>query len=302
MSYSYDTLPHVPGAIRVFTLFPSHDFDAPLYGQLQHKLRQESQYHAISYVWGDPTPCTTIYLDKSQLSIGKHLSDVLRNIRSPEEPLNLWIDAICINQSDTGERNTQVQDMANTYKDARQVIGWVGELTQEAPRGFQLFRDLVSRINDEDFGTFVDGYIRDVSNDLNWLALVDLLDRPYWIRLWILQEVSVNPRVSLRFGGNPKDEIKVQDLFEWDYVRFEVVSRWREHRRNDYEASFIQRFDSTMNNVYNIGYTPDMYPLKVEELQPFLLSIMWWVFVLKSSGLYLRLGGPIRASAYHCRL
>ena len=249
MSYPYDPLPRALGAIRVFTLLPSYDFDTPLHGQMRHAMRQECHYAAISYVWGDPNPCATIHMDKLQLCIGKNLSNLLRNIRSRSISLNLWIDAICINQVDVEERNAQVQDMASIYKDADEVLGWLGELSQEAQKGFRLFRELTSRIEDEDFGQFLEDYIRDVSNDISWLALVELLDRPYWIRLWILQECSVNPRVSLRFGRNPEDSIKIQELFEWDFIRFEVVSKWREYRGNGWERSFIQRFDSTMNKV-----------------------------------------------------
>lgn len=257
----------------MFTLFPARDFEAPLHGEIQHRIRQETRYTAISYVWGDPTPCATIYNDKWQLGIGKNLSDVLRNIRSISEDLDLWIDAICINQSDTVEKSAQVQEMANIYKDADQVYGWVGELTQDAEEGFQLFRELTGRTEDEDYyGKALDAYIQDASNDHCWVALVNLLDGPYWTRLWILQEAVINQRVFLRFGRNPRDSIKVQELLELDFIRFEVVSKWQKYRRNDWERSFIQRFDSLMNNVYSSGYLSELYPLKVGELQPFLLS------------------------------
>lgn len=272
MSYSYDPLPRVLGAIRVFTLLPSPNLDAPFHGQIQHEMRREGNYIAISYVWGDPNPHAALYIDEMQLRIGKNLSEVLRNIRDDSKPLDLWIDAICINQSDEGEKSAQVQDMANVYKDADEVIGWVGEPVGEAYKGFRLFRELTDRHDDEDFGEFLEHYIGNVSNDEYWIALVDLLDRPYWNRLWILQEVSVNPRITLRFGRDPEYKIKLEELFEWDWIRFEVVSKWREHRGDDSEGSIINRFDSTLNSVYNIGYIPDLCPLTVEELQPFLLS------------------------------
>lgn len=88
-----------------------------------------------------------------------------------------------------------------------------------------------------------------------------------------MQEATINKRMFLRFGRNPRDTIKVQVLLELDSIRFEVVSKWQKHRRDDWERCFIQRFDSLMNNVYSVGgYLPDLYPLKVEDLQPFLLS------------------------------
>ena len=258
----------------MFTLFPAREFEAPLRGELNHRIRQKTRYTAISYVCGDPTPYATIYNDRWQLGIGKNLADVLRNIRSPLENLDLWIDAVCINQSDTVEKSAEVQDMARIYRDADRVYGWVGELTPEAQEGFRLFRELTSRTKDKDYySKALDAYIQDASNDSCWVALVELLDRPYWTRLWILQETAINPRVCLRFGRDPRDEIKVQELEELDFVRFEVVSKWHKYRRGDWEYSFVQRFDSVMNKVYSVGgYLAGIYPLKVRELQPFLLS------------------------------
>ena len=171
------------------------------------------------------------------------------------------------------EKSAEVQVMSKIYKDANQVVGWVGELTKDAQKGFQLFRELTSRTEDDDYSDFLEAYIRDASSDPCRVALVALLDRLYWTRLWILQEATINKRMFLRFGSDPRDTIKVQELLELDFIRFEVVSRWQKHRRNDWEQSFIQGFDSLMNNVYSVGgYLPDLYPLKVEDTQPFLLS------------------------------
>ena len=39
----------------------------------------------------------------------------------------LWIDAICINQSDIQERNAQVRQMLDIYKSATRMVVWLGE-------------------------------------------------------------------------------------------------------------------------------------------------------------------------------
>ena len=88
-----------------------------------------------------------MYIDELQLRIGKNLSDVLCNIRSPAEPLNLWIDANCINQTDDTEKGAQVQDMANIDKDADQMVRWFGELIREAQKSFQLLHELTISID-----------------------------------------------------------------------------------------------------------------------------------------------------------
>ncbi|KAG8527890.1 uncharacterized protein KY384_006806 [Bacidia gigantensis] len=261
-------------AFRVFTLFPSAGFDDPLDGFIRTGAWSSSLYIAISYVWGNPTAYAHIHIGDRTLPVTRNLEAVLRNLRKISEPIELWVDAICINQSNVPERNAQVQDMANIYKAAEEVIGWIGELNPEAPIGFRIFREITARHRNEGFDDFLDAYIRDVSNDPSWEALLELLDRPYWTRLWILQEVSVNLQVSLRFGSDPENMIKVQDLFEWDTIRFEIVAKWRTHRRSHTEESFIQRFDSVLNNVYNAAFVPSLYPLTLEEFQPFLLSLL----------------------------
>jgi hypothetical protein len=38
----------------------------------------------------------------------------------------LWIDALCINQANIDERNHQVGQMDRIYKDAEEVVIWVG--------------------------------------------------------------------------------------------------------------------------------------------------------------------------------
>lgn len=53
------------------------------------------------------------------------LAAALRMLRHPPEGY-LWVDAICINQNDTGERGSQVAKMTDIYRHAEQVIVWLG--------------------------------------------------------------------------------------------------------------------------------------------------------------------------------
>jgi hypothetical protein len=38
----------------------------------------------------------------------------------------LWVDALCINQEDTTERNHQVMQMGAIYEKAKRVVVWLG--------------------------------------------------------------------------------------------------------------------------------------------------------------------------------
>lgn len=45
----------------------------------------------------------------------------------PYRPCLLWVDVICVNQSDLDERNAQVQLMREIYSNATRVIIWLGD-------------------------------------------------------------------------------------------------------------------------------------------------------------------------------
>lgn len=67
-------------------------------------------------------------LPHSFLPITKSLDVCLRHLRSlgQLDSLPIWIDQICINQSDDSEKSDQVQLMRVIYTSAKQVLVWLG--------------------------------------------------------------------------------------------------------------------------------------------------------------------------------
>jgi len=206
MKYVYEPLDKVPGAIRVLALQPAPHLDAPIQGSLEPVTHRTFPYIAISYVWGNPTITNWISLAGYEHGVGSNVFNVLRSVRSKSRTLFLWIDAICINQENIQERNTQVQNMANIYRNASEVIGWLGNKTLDFDAGFCLLKILIAGSSHQ--------YLEDKAYETSWDALVRLLDRPYWTRVWILQETAINLRVSLRFADDQESEITVKNLSE----------------------------------------------------------------------------------------
>jgi hypothetical protein len=65
-------------------------------------------YLALSYTWGDPEPTYTVRLNGRKFKVRKNLHEALLHFRPFEGGLKLWVDAICINQDDIRERESQV--------------------------------------------------------------------------------------------------------------------------------------------------------------------------------------------------
>lgn len=86
-------------------------------------------YEAILYTWGDyrirhPLVCGP---EGQILQVSESCISVLRRIRLSDVPRVVWVDAICINQDDDLERNTQVAMMGQIYHQAIRVIIDLGE-------------------------------------------------------------------------------------------------------------------------------------------------------------------------------
>jgi len=158
------------------------------------------EYQALSYAWGDGTTKRTILLDGINFEVGENLAAALVNIRglesAGEEQQAIWIDAICINQSDLEERNRQVRLMPYIYARAQMVIVWLGIAST--------FKAHISSENDMCFKE-TPKHPRISSTRLSRPGLagslyegniLSLCKRDYWKRLWIIQEIG-----KARFEG-----------------------------------------------------------------------------------------------------
>lgn len=58
--------------------------------------------------------------------VTENLEIALRHLRLPDKALTLWVDALCIDQSDEMEKTEQVQQMREIYSRATLVLAWLG--------------------------------------------------------------------------------------------------------------------------------------------------------------------------------
>uniref|UniRef100_A0A4E9DDL1 Heterokaryon incompatibility domain-containing protein n=1 Tax=Gibberella zeae TaxID=5518 RepID=A0A4E9DDL1_GIBZA len=82
-------------------------------------------YEALSYTWGDEPASVRILLNGKELLVRPNLAYALAALRT-SEPRVLWVDALCINQKDTMERNHQVGMMGGIFRRADRVLVWLG--------------------------------------------------------------------------------------------------------------------------------------------------------------------------------
>ncbi|KAK4443436.1 heterokaryon incompatibility protein-domain-containing protein [Podospora aff. communis PSN243] len=159
------------------------------------------QFTALSYVWGKPTLTEPILLNGQKALITPALHGALRAVKRhwrkifPHRDVasfRLWADGLCINQSDSSERNHQVQMMSTLFSSAELVIGWLGSadvrLTHLALQTMGLIGEAFSLRRELRMGAAEAAPI---------MAVRHLLDSPYWTRIWIFQEAVLARRLVL---------------------------------------------------------------------------------------------------------
>lgn len=105
--------------IRLLTLLAG-TFDAEIQCHLHTvSLNDDPPFTALSYCWGDAKSRANIVVNGHQFSVTKSLEVALRYMRHHEDDLQVWADAICINQSDKAEKSVQVTMMGDIYAQGR---------------------------------------------------------------------------------------------------------------------------------------------------------------------------------------
>ena len=158
----------------------------------------DSSYDAISYAWGDWTDSKVIQVNGKSVAVTRNLYDALLLFREDYSVERwLWADALCINQRDLNERGRQVAMMGEIFRRAQTVRVWLGLEKHFTKMCFDMFADFVP----EPFG-----YIAVPSDDLLqsdhfYEGLLDLSERNWWKRVWVMQEVALASETIVHCGN-----------------------------------------------------------------------------------------------------
>jgi hypothetical protein len=139
--------------------------------------------------------------------IGHNLHLALRHLRSPTHPLNIWVDALCINQADNAERNHQVSLMAFIYTRAKKVVAWLGRPRyRNDDRGVEVdFQYMTSEWRARETQNFGRSLMEKIPMQYSPNPSIEsyqrMLSSLYWTRLWIVQEICIPRVLVLAYGA-----------------------------------------------------------------------------------------------------
>lgn len=236
--------------IRLLTIGPAAPLEDPLYGFLDIvSIHAPPPFSAISYRWaqtGDPKH--VVHLPGCSLELTGSLYNALRYFRHRNRPVVLWADAVCINQNDIREKNSQVKQMGKIYSLAESTKVWMWEPQVSDPLAFWTISFLVdfarrlyssgrykpldlfpSDVPHEFLRLFSDrlsksnGIIRcsccmssvtyttsppQVTIEAALFAVLSIWQRPWFSRLWVIQEIVFGRNCHF-YSGHHRIELQV---------------------------------------------------------------------------------------------
>lgn len=226
--------------IRLIEIFPGSDV-ADIECRIFHQSLTASdipEYIALSYCWGNTVLDHEIHAPQIiPVTLSLHAALVrLRRDRETELPVLVWADAVCIDQENIPERNSQVLQMRHVYEKAAVVAVYLGEEAENSDLVYELITNFIEER--ERLGEWVKdkcSLVPDLrrSGRHSWQALRAFLRRPWFTRLWVIQEV-VSTRwaimlcglwvVELRYLMELIAFVKEHSIFEDEDEDFESIS------------------------------------------------------------------------------
>jgi hypothetical protein len=193
-------IPMDPPRFRLLQLMNGcHDSEPVRIRLTIYGLLQAPVYEALSYVWGNPETVYEIECDGMSMMVNENVYKALRQLRYRDIPRTLWIDALCINQRDKDERSSQVGLMGEIYARAQHVLIWLGEKSSLDEHAFEAFKAIYCLVTQQ---RELDPSRKPTLEEINslpyfpttgWNQIRSFFKRPWFTRLWVLQEVIKAP-------------------------------------------------------------------------------------------------------------
>ncbi|CEI68165.1 hypothetical protein FVEN_g12234 [Fusarium venenatum] len=277
---------------RILNISPSLDERCPIHAVLgDYQIDSCPEYETVSYCWGGEDGDTR---QNRPIFIGDYWDVLLQTrncwsmvqyIRLESQNRLIWVDAICINQCDHLEKETQVPLMGQIYWRCLRTIIYLGEEVVKPKGLFPTKGRLYPKRHD--FTEFEDLIPKSL------MSREQLFELHYFQRVWVIQEVILSPLVVIPAHGY---EFRVRagtNLPPWKTRPDDISHPWMDYacKGSVYESlsSLLQQTRSSVatdprDKVYGIlglglqveEFIPDY---SISRLHTYIGTILHLVFV-----------------------
>ncbi|KAH6857196.1 hypothetical protein B0I37DRAFT_91982 [Chaetomium sp. MPI-CAGE-AT-0009] len=135
-----------PDSLRLLKLEPSATgTDILSCSFLDVTLSVNPEYEVLSGFWGHEGSRfrpVSLLADGQSCKTTAKLAQALFRFRRRDGPRLMWIQSLCVNSDDTGERSGQIERLRHTLLSARRLIVWLGPAQDNSDLVFEHVRRL----------------------------------------------------------------------------------------------------------------------------------------------------------------
>lgn len=198
------------------------------------------KYDCLSYCWGGQSSVSRRILIRTTdqayqfMPVTQNLYSALQDLRATSRSTLYWIDAICIDQTDSAERSDQVSLMKDIYGKASGVVISLGSSTPRLSAAVDTIRRISDRFED-DTHTSPQSIIGSLGLNLTAEDIEQLksytefayqevalfFSLPWFRRVWVLQEAFSQTNISVRLGTHtlPWGSVIIAALWQAQFTR-----------------------------------------------------------------------------------
>ncbi|EXJ56832.1 hypothetical protein A1O7_07176 [Cladophialophora yegresii CBS 114405] len=190
-------------------------------------VKETPGYHAVSYCWGEAHDLCHVRVNGYEVPLRRHVAVMLDSLYRHHRVTRVWLDMLCINQDDEAEKSKQVSMMGEIFRRAMGAYAWLGEADSDTDCIFDVLREFRKRKMELELPAGLDAaeqlschreLFRDIyverggslpearasdderlHEEFNWLR--PLYIRPFWSRVWIVQELILAKDVIVCCGA-----------------------------------------------------------------------------------------------------
>lgn len=236
----------------------------------RHNSQVQLSWIAISYRWGDANdlvPLLMMELEEGETLEGRPPTYCLAHVpRSCLDMLRIlyrlghirdegvWVDFLCINQQDTEEKNVQVKLMGQVYELSARTIVFTGTESPSTSLAMVFWKKLANLYGQESLAPDEKGFLIPADdvlaatdtrpNSPEWLAVKEMLTRPWFGRLWVMQEAVLPRDLLFVWGPHCLTWTELSAFQHWDHRSDLTALMGRSDR--------VWRSISTLKKIYHL--------------------------------------------------
>ena len=196
-----------------------------------------------------------------RIFVRPNLYEALKHLRRNNQPIPLWVDALCINQANEKEKEQQVEKILEVYRKAARVCIWLGPGDTASDQAMSFVAKVI------DIEKF-DEVLNNEKYVQQWHSLFELLKARWFSRRWVIQELALAKDATVHCGTMDCNWADFKDAISIFHHYFKAIQP--KPKNLEYSRNATRKLDplgakllvDLTSNIFRIGPNDQRQPTR----------------------------------------